>query len=119
MAMRGQLPQQNGDRERYDVQIDIKKAYISGICVMLKEDDVIKASVINEFGVSATDFTYANDKITLVNLMKQLDKWYIRRTLRKDLRNVMHNLQEGKEKYENTKYNITYNFSLQHQECAE
>lgn len=56
------LPLDEGERARYSVQIDVKKAYISGICGMLFEDGKLKASVVNEFGLSAMDFEYNPQK---------------------------------------------------------
>lgn len=106
------LPSSEGDRARYSVQIDVKKAYISGICGMLFEDGKLKASVVNEFGFSAMDFEYdpQKDKAKIINIVKKLDHWYIKRVLKRDLRILIHNLRMGIYKHENTKYEITYNF---------
>lgn len=106
------FPSANGDRARYNVQIDFKKAYISGICIMLMEDDVIKASVVNEFGVSALDFTYnpAKQKVKILKVMGNMNKWYIKKVLKKDLKQVMTNLPLGNNTYEDTKYSIKYTF---------
>lgn len=106
------LPSSEGDRARYSVQIDVKKAYISGICGMLFEDGKLKASVVNEFGFSAMDFEYdpQKDKVKIINIVKKLDHWYIKRVLKRDLRILIHNLRQGICKHENTKYEITYNF---------
>ncbi len=94
------------------MQIDVKKAYISGICGMLFEDGKLKASVVNEFGLSAMDFEYnpQKDKVKIINVIKKLDHWYIKRILKRDLRILIHNLRQGINKYENTKYEITYTF---------
>ena len=106
------LPSSEGERTRYSVQIDVKKAYISGICGMLFEDGKLKASVVNEFGFSAMDFEYdpQKDKVKIINIVKKLDHWYIKRVLKRDLRILIHNLRQGIYKHENTKYEITYNF---------
>ena len=106
------LPSNEGERARYSVQIDVKKAYISGICGMLFEDGKLKASVVNEFGLSAMDFEYnpQKDKVKIINVIKKLDHWYIKRILKRDLRILIHNLRQGIYKHENTKYEITYNF---------
>jgi len=106
------LPSSEGERARYSVQIDVKKAYISGICGMLFEDGKLKASVVNEFGFSAMDFEYdtQKDKVKIINIVKKLDHWYIKRVLKRDLRILIHNLRQGIYKHENTKYEITYNF---------
>ena len=106
------LPSNEGERARYSVQIDIKKAYISGICGMLFEDGKLKASVVNEFGLSAMDFEYdpQKDKVRIINIIKKLDHWYIKRVLKRDLRILLHNLEQGIYKHENAKYEITYTF---------
>ena len=106
------LPSSEGERARYSVQIDVKKAYISGICGMLFEDGKLKASVVNEFGFSAMDFEYdtQKDKVKIINIVKKLDHWYIKRVLKRDLRILIDNLRQGIYKHENTKYEITYNF---------
>ena len=106
------LPSNEGERARYGVQIDVKKAYISGMCGMLFENGKLKASVVNEFGLSAMDFEYnpQKDKVKIINVIKKLDHWYIKRVLKRDLRILIHNLRQGINKYENTKYEITYTF---------
>ena len=106
------LPSDEGERARYSVQIDVKKAYISGICGMLFEDGKLKASVVNEFGLSAMDFEYDSrkDKVKIINIIKKLDHWYIKRVLKRDLRILLHNLEQGIYKHENAKYEITYTF---------
>jgi len=106
------LPSNEGERARYSVQIDVKKAYISGICGMLFEDGKLKASVVNEFGLSAMDFEYnpQKDKVKIINIIKKLDHWYIKRVLKRDLRILLHNLEHGIYKHENAKYEITYIF---------
>ena len=106
------LPSSEGERARYSVQIDVKKAYISGICGMLFDEGKLKASVVNEFGFSAMDFEYdtQKDKVKIINIVKKLDHWYIKRVLKRDLRILIHNLRQGIYKHENTKYEITYNF---------
>ena len=106
------LPSNEGERTRYSVQIDVKKAYISGICGMLFEDGKLKASVVNEFGLSAMDFEYdpQKDKVKIINIIKKLDHWYIKRVLKRDLRILLHNLEQGIYKHENAKYEITYTF---------
>ena len=106
------LPSSEGERARYSVQIDVKKAYISGICGMLFDEGKLKASVVNEFGFSAMDFEYdtQKDKVKIINIVKKLDHWYIKRVLKRDLRILIHNLRQGIYKHENTKYEITYTF---------
>jgi len=108
------FPFNKGDRTRYAVQIDFTKAYISGVCIMLNDGEIIKASVVNEFGVSALDFTYnmTNRKVKILNVMGKMNKWYIKKVLKKDLKQVMFRLQLGEYTYEDAKYKIKYTFEL-------
>ena len=106
------LPMNDGERQRYDVQIDVRGAYISGVCMMLNDGGLIKATVVNEFGVTAISYTYdpVSGRVRLVSVMDMLDKWYIRRVLRRDLRHVMDGLRQDISTYENTKRKIRYQF---------
>ena len=90
------LPSHEGERQRYSIQIDLGKAYLSGVCVMLMQADTIKASIVNEFGVSVIDLAYtpSNGKVRLLNVIAKLDKWYIRRILRKDIRRLKSNMDK-------------------------
>ena len=80
-AVAQSLPSAEGERQRYGIQIDFGKASVSGVCMMLMEDGMIKGSIVNEFGVSFLDFTYspAADRVQLVSVIAMLDKWYIRK----------------------------------------
>lgn len=106
------FPRAEGERARYNVQIDFKKAYLSGVCLFLQEDGLIKASMVNEFGVSALDFTYdpKKKKVKIHHVIAQMNKWYIKRVLKRDLKQVMTLLPKGQNTYEDTKYHIRYTF---------
>lgn len=114
MQAQGQttFPSQDGERTKYAATIEMSKGYLSGICVLLHEGNEIKGCLFNEFGISALEFTYsqAKDKVKLHSVIAMLDKWYIRKVLRKDLRALMHKLQEGKQTYTDERYNINYLF---------
>lgn len=105
---------------RYSVQIDIRNAYISGVCIMRREPQQVTASIVNEFGVSALTYRYdrAKQKVKILSIMKKMDRWYVKRMLRKDLKVVMQQLLNGDEAtedrsvtYENKKYKIKYNYT--------
>lgn len=104
------FPHSEGERMKYDAYIEMPKAYISGVCVLQREDGLIKGTLFNEFGITAFDFTYAPErgKVKLQHVMKQMDKWYIRRVLRRDLARLMTRLQQGKTVYYNERRKITY-----------
>lgn len=104
-----------GQREVYNVQCTFPKAYISGICIINHDDGDLKGAIVNEFGISALSFVYnpRKHKVKIVSSVKQLKRWYIRRVLRHDLREILHMLptSDGVCTYENHKYQITYIFS--------
>ena len=101
----GEFPSKEGDRVRYSALIEMPKAYLSGVCILLREDGVVKGSLFNEFGISALDFTYRldKDKVKLHHVIKMLDRWYIKRVLKKDMRELIHRLQQGQPEYQNEK----------------
>lgn len=113
MMAQGEFPVHTGDRARYTALIEMPKAYLSGICILLREEEVLKGAVFNEFGISAIDFSYCTkkDKVKLHHVIKMLNRWYIRRILKKDLRELIHSLQQGGTQYRNEKYNINYKFT--------
>ena len=106
------FPTQNGERIRYSSYIEMNGAYISGIFVLLNEDGVIQGCLFNEFGITAIEFSYnpERNKVKLKHVIKMMDKWYIRRVLRKDIAQLMSLLYNGKTEYQNTRRNISYQF---------
>jgi len=114
--------------ERYAVTIDMGRASLTGVMVMRQEADDVVGSMINEFGVSAIDFMYdgARDKVRLCHVVPFMDKWYIRRVLRRDLRfclYILYNKVYGRRhsyavkqdgdavSITNARYGITYAFA--------
>lgn len=81
---------------RFSFSIDTGKAVMSGLLLAKDDGEVIKGSMVNEFGVSAVDFSYTrkNDRLTLLNVVSFLDKWYIKRVLKKDIRLCIHILYD-------------------------
>lgn len=106
-------PTGGDDRVVLQCNIDMPRGYISGMCILVKDGDDVKGGVFNEFGVSAINFTYneKKEKVKILSVIKMMDKWYIRRLLRKDLRHVMQGLRQGCPTYENQKYKILYKFN--------
>lgn len=89
-AAAGRLPEAEGERTRHNVELNLGRAKLTGVCLMLMEEGLIKASIVNEFGVSYVDFTYSpkTKKLRLVSVAAPLDKWYIRKRIRKELRKI-------------------------------
>lgn len=118
---------------RYSFQIETGKACMSGLLLASEDDEFINGSMINEFGISAIDFSYSKrkQKVKLLNVVSFLDKWYIRMVLRKDLKFCLHILYDipinSKNRYEvirngdtvsiiNPKRKLKYTFTpLNHQ----
>lgn len=108
------FPDSAGSKVKYNATIEMSKGYVSGVCIMANDGSVIKGSLFNEFGISAIDFTYQPDKkkVKLLSVIKILNKWYIKKVLRKDLVQVMESLSKGIYSYHNKKFKIDYNFSI-------
>lgn len=104
------FPSAEGERARYAVYIELPRSYISGVCILLHDGTDVKGSIFNEFGISAMDFAYRplKDKVKLLSVQKMLDKWYIRKRLKRDLRELVHVLQQGGTRYVDEKYHITF-----------
>lgn len=107
------LPDSIGSKMKYNASIEMKKGYLSGICILIRDKDGYKGSIFNEFGISVLDFTYqpVMGKVKLENVIQLLDKWYIKRLLKQDLSQVIKNLQKGISFYDNKKYKIHYQFT--------
>ncbi len=105
-----QFPNQHGERAQYSAYIEMPKGYISGICILANDNEIIRGSIFNEFGITALDFSYhpRKEKVKLHSVVSMMDKWYIRRVLKHDLKLLMSGLQRGDTTYTNTKHHITY-----------
>lgn len=119
-----------GETVKYGVDICFREVNVSGLCLMRTLNDTIRGSLINEFGVKVLDFQYDSNKkkIKLYNVVKMLDKWYIRKVIRKDIKFLLRVLSddcgtiEGSREFKaansdgfivtNKRYKITYMFSL-------
>lgn len=107
------FPSVQGEKAKYSAYIDMPQGYVSGVCVLFNEGTVIRGSLFNEFGITALSFSYdiKKEKIKLYSVVKLMDKWYIKKILKKDLKQLMKCLQKGESVYQNEKYHITYSFS--------
>ncbi len=101
---------------------------LTGICVVSYEsEDSITGTIVNEFGVKVFDFVMTGDKAKVFNVIKPLDRWYIRRVLRGDVNFIFRNIRQGENrilkkrsitfqengdiKVENSRYRIRYIFT--------
>ena len=101
--------------------ITMPKGYVSGVCMMVRDSTGIVGSLFNEFGFSALDFRYheQKDKVEIVHAMALMDKWYIRKVLRNDLRMLLQSLAKGDTLYEDKKYKLTYVFTPMREELKK
>ena len=100
----------------YNAEIDLGKAYISGICFVEGSGNDYRGTIVNEFGVTLLSFLYSksNDKLKLASVMKKMDKCYLKRMLRNDLKAIVKVLEDDIEcVYENRKFKLIYKFAPQ------
>jgi hypothetical protein len=105
----------DGESIRYTAYIEHrinteKHGYVSGICILHRDGDTVHGSLFNEFGITALDFTYRLErkKVKLHKVMPMMNKWYIRKVLKKDLRQLMTGLQNGETTWKDERYHIEY-----------
>ena len=112
-AGQGLLPRVDGQERLYNVRIEMEKGGMTGVCMMLCDSTGLHGNVINEFGVGLLSFTYEpeRDKVRLHSVFGKMDKWYIRRTLRRDLRRLVHAMRDGEATYRNDRRGIGYSFT--------
>lgn len=121
-------PEVSHQLQRFSFQIETDKAFVSGLLLANEDDEVIYGSMINEFGVSAIDFTYfkKKQKVKLLNVVSFLNKWYIKMVLKNDLKFCLHILYntpfDSRNKYDivrngdsvsiiNNKHKLKYTFT--------
>lgn len=110
------LAQSQESISRYSVQIDLSKAYVGGLCIIKGNEASLNVSIVNEFGVSMVTFRYEHErrKIKILNCIKQLNKPFIKKVLKKDFKIILseylaQDIQRLPIQHNNLKYNITYN----------
>lgn len=115
------FPSSEGEKARYSAYIEMPRGYISGICVLVNDGEVVKGCLFNEFGITALDFSYdiQKQKVKLHSVIKMMDKWYIRRVLKKDLRQMMVCLQNDIYEYRNERHHIIYQFTPMEEELMD
>lgn len=110
------------ERTSWNFTLERGSMMITGICMARQTEDGVKGAVVNEFGVHFFDFVCRNNKVKVSNVFPHMNKWYIRRVLRNDLRLLTANsaLKPGRRlltanqpdslSLHNKKYGITYRF---------
>lgn len=100
----------DGESIRFTAYIEMEKGYVSGICILHRDGDTVHGSLFNELGITVLDFTYRLErkKVKLHTVMPMMNKWYIRKVLKKDLRQLMTGLQNGETTWKDERYHIEY-----------
>ena len=101
---------------------------ITGICMVSQSPDgQTTGTIVNEFGLKAFDFMINNGKVKIINVIKPLNRWYIRKVLKKDFGFAFQYIPQGKDltigkrritfrengdiAVDNDRYNIHYVFT--------
>ena len=119
------FPTDEGERREYTSTIQFNRNTLSGICIVKKEENKYIGTFINEFGIKAFDFIYDHRKMSvkILNTIEFINKWYIKRVIKKDLKFLFTNKQNFKKRKReieyndscailtNNKYNIQYSFT--------
>ncbi len=105
--------QAEGHTNEYKAEIEVRDSYISGVAVLSCSNDTVTGCIFNEFGVSVISFRYhrVRQKVRILDIQKRLDRWYIRRVLRKDILNLMKEMEGGRNEYYDSKYRIKLKFT--------
>lgn len=87
-------------RQQYSMAITAKKAEITGICIIKTDEEGSRGAIVNEFGIHALDFTLSPDRkqVKLLNVIEAMNRWYIKKVVRKDLKILFMSTQLGKQK---------------------
>ena len=92
------LPLDEG-RQQYGVSITARGAEITGVCIVKTDAEGSRGAIVNEFGIHALDFMVSADrrKVKLLNVIAMLDRWYVRRVVKKDLRMLFNATADGEQ----------------------
>lgn len=87
------------ERQQYSVAIEARGAELTGICIVKTDAEGSRGAIVNEFGFHVLDFTLSADrrKVKLLNVIAMMDRWYVRRVVKKDLRTLFNATADGKQ----------------------
>jgi hypothetical protein len=72
-------------KNSYRIMLKTPKNSITGLCILKKNGDEWRGTLINEMGAKAFDFIITDEKCELLNVISLMDKWYIKKTIAADL----------------------------------
>lgn len=77
----------NGEeRASWNFTLERGTMTVTGICLTRQTEQGLVGSVVNEFAIHFFDFTCRNNRVKVSNVFPAMNKWYIRRVLRSDLK---------------------------------
>lgn len=86
------------DAKTYRMNIGARGQDISGIAIMeFSSTGNVIGTIVNDFGIKIFDFISNEDKTKIMNAIAPLNKWYIKRVLRKDLGFILLSLRSGED----------------------
>jgi len=87
-------------RQEYRVAISARGVDLTGVCIVKTDGEGSRGALVNEFGIHALDFTLTTDrtKVKLLNVTPALDRWYIRKVIRRDFRQLFGATAAGPQK---------------------
>jgi hypothetical protein len=75
----------DSEKNSYRVVLKTPDNSITGICILKKNGDEWRGTLINEMGAKAFDFIVTDAKCELLNVISMMDKWYVKKTVAADL----------------------------------
>ena len=72
-------------KNSYSIVLKTSDKSISGLCILKKNGEEWRGTLINEIGAKAFDFIVTDKKCELLNVISMMDKWYIKKTVAADL----------------------------------
>ena len=77
-------------RSEYNVMIKARGMDFNGICIMECNDEgLITGTIVSQMGPKIFDFTMSGRRVRVFNVIEPLDRWFIRRRIRKDLSAIL------------------------------
>lgn len=108
------FPIHEGDDIYYNFTMTTSLTEISGLCILKLNDEIVNVSIVNDFGTTLIDYSYQErkSKVKLHYVYSLLNKWYIRRLLKRHLKSIMIAMRNGETIYRDPKHKLTYTFTV-------
>lgn len=77
-------------QRKYELLMNVRGREMTGLCVMKPgPNNSIVGTTFNEFGVKMFDFTVIDGSVAIINVVKPLDKWILKKILQKDFQLII------------------------------